>query len=104
MFSERDETIVDYAPVSGLPKTGFFIPVSASKTQVQDILTSSFIVVRNNCEEACSQKLLSEVSESQKQEYRNNSKLGQNHLKTIVNDDLMKSFDSCIRRCFSIFI
>jgi predicted AlkP superfamily phosphohydrolase/phosphomutase len=100
MFSEKDETIVDYNPVSVFFKTGIINPVHADRSLAQDILVSSFMVVRNNCEEACSQKLLSEVSDSQKQEYRNNSKISQNYLKT-VDDDLMRSFDSCIRRCFS---
>ncbi len=100
MFSENDETIVDYNPVSAFFKTGIYNPVHANNSLAQDVLTSSFMVVRNNCEESCSQKLLSEVSDNQKQEYRNNSKLSQNYLKTI-DDDLMRSFDSCIRRCFS---
>ena len=102
MFSERDETIVDYSPASDYHKNGIVNPVNANKSFVQDILMSSFMVVRNNCEEACSQKLLSEVSDSQKQEYRNNSRLGQHHIQT-VDDSLMRSFDSCIRRCFSIY-
>jgi hypothetical protein len=100
MFSEHDETIVDYNPVSSFHKEGITYPYNATKSLAQDFLVSSFMVIRNNCEEACSTKLLSEVSDSQKQEYRNNSKISQHHLKTI-DDDLMRSFDSCIRRCFS---
>ncbi len=102
MFSERDETIVDYCKESEYHKNGIVNPVNANKTHVQDILMSSFMIVRNNCEEACSQKLLSEVSDNLKQEYRNNSRLGQQHIQTL-DDSLMKSFDSCIRRCFSIY-
>jgi hypothetical protein len=101
MFFELDETIVDYSPKSEFNITGIYHPVNTTKTLAQDILMSSFMIVRNNCEEACSQKLLSELSDNQKEEYRNNSKITQHHLKTI-DDSTSRGFESCIRRCFSI--
>jgi len=64
-----------------------------------ELLLSAYTVVRSNCEEACSAKLLADVSDELKQEYRNNTNISQVALKS-RNDDLQRSLDSCVRRCF----
>ena len=101
MFSEKDETIVDYNQGSVFFQIGIVNPIYENKTITQDVLMSSYMIVRNNCEEACSQKLLSDLSDTDKSEYRSNTRISQNYLKTLDNP-LMKDMDSCIRRCFGI--
>jgi hypothetical protein len=105
MFSEPDETIVDYTKRSQWKRTSHQFPTSLRSQYARDILMSSFMVIRNNCEEACSQRVLADLSEEKKDEYRKNSKIGQQALRTILNDDpVMQSLDSCIRRCFGKFL
>jgi hypothetical protein len=102
MFSEPDETIVDYSMRSEWQRIGHQFPTFLRHQYARDILMSTFMVVRNNCEEACSQKLLSDLNDEKREEYRLNSKISQNSLKSL-DDPLMRSLDSCIRRCFGKF-
>jgi hypothetical protein len=99
MFSEPDETIVDYSIRSIWRRAGHQFPTYLKHQYARDILMSSFMVVRNNCEEACSQKLLADLSDDKRDEYKKNSRISQNKLKTL-DDPLMRNLDSCIRRCF----
>jgi hypothetical protein len=102
MFSEPEETIVDYSVRSRWQETGLHFPTYLKQQYARDILMSSFMVIRNNCEEACSTKLLQDLNDESRDEIRQNSKL-QDSLRSL-DSPLSKSFDSCIRRCFSKYI
>jgi hypothetical protein len=101
MFSEQDDTIINYS--SSYPEyvthPGIYFPYKLKQQYLYNILTSAYTTIRTNCEEACSQKLLVDLSDEDKQELRNNSKISQIHLKS-RSDDIQFNFDSCIRRCF----
>lgn len=102
MFSEPDATPVSYHPGTTY-RVNSNTPVLNLKTRdTHDLLLASFMVVRQNCEEACSQKILEGLSDERQQEYRESSKISQNSIKTI-KDDMSNNLDSCIRRCFGIF-
>lgn len=100
MFTySQDETAINYASGSSYGQVPINLPFTNQTIHTNNILTSAYTVVRNNCEEACSVKLLSDLSDEDKAEYRQNSKISQNKLKT-KNDETQKQFDSCLRRCF----
>ncbi len=98
----KDETAINYSSGSEIGDLPLNIPLNLKRIHSNNILTSAYTVVRNNCDEACSVKLLSELSDEDKAEYRLNGKISQNKLKT-KNDETQKQFDACVRRCFGIF-
>jgi hypothetical protein len=103
MFTySKDETPINYASGSTYGQVPINLPYTLRTIHSNNILTSAFTIVRNNCEEACSVKLLSDLSDEDRAEYRQNSKISQNKFKT-RNDDTQKQFDSCLRRCFGNF-
>lgn len=102
MFSEPDDSPVYYHPGSPHAIADRAGVLSLKDREAHDILLSSFMVVRKNCDDTCSQKILEGLSDEKQLEYRENSKIGQSTLKTI-KDDLSTGLDSCIRRCFGIF-
>jgi hypothetical protein len=99
MFSSQDDTIINY--VAGLKAYTFplNIPYEVKEKHANNVLISAYTTIRANCEEACSVKLLSDYSDEEKVEYRNNSKISQIRLKTRDNETQL-SFDSCLRKCF----
>jgi hypothetical protein len=99
MFSSKEDTVVDYSPGNVYNILPINLPYSLKNLYANNILMSGYMVVRSNCEEACSAKLLGDISDEEKSEYRENSKIGQSKFKT-RSDDLQNSFDSCLRRCF----
>lgn len=103
MFSEEIERTVNWAAGSQYFKLPHEIPMYLKERNSHNILLASYMTVRTNCEEACSTKLLTDIPEEFQAEYRQGSRIAQYNLKT-VNDDLSKSLDSCVRRCFGISI
>jgi hypothetical protein len=99
MFSENDNTPINYQGGYRYLKQSFHFPYRLKQQYSYNILLSAYSTIRTNCEEACSLKLLSELSDEAKQEVRENSKISQIYLKSI-NDDVQIGFDSCLRRCF----
>jgi hypothetical protein len=99
MFSESDNTAVNYYFGSPYRLSEKNVPITLKERLAHNTLLASFMVIRQNSEEACSLKLLQDLSEEKQKEYRVNSTIGQNGLK-LINDDLSKSFDACIRRSF----
>ena len=99
MFSQKDNTTVNYHHGPITQYSSFYLPLTKKQRTANDILISAFTVVRSNCEEACSQKLLQDLSDEAKQEYRKNSRISQISLKS-MNDETQKGLDGCIRRCF----
>jgi len=100
MFSEKENTAVDYHPGSLISVAGNTSPISLKSRQANTLLLASYMTVRSNCEELCSNDLLNELPDDEKDLYRRNSRIGQNNIKEIINYT-SKSMDSCIRRCFS---
>jgi len=102
MFSfSQDETAINYSTGSEYGLVPINLPLNLKTIYSNNVLSSAYTVVRSNCEEACSAKLLSELSDEEKSEIRQNSKLSQIKLKT-RNDNTQIQFDSCLRRCFGI--
>jgi len=101
MFSDENGISVDYHPGTSFTLTGRPHSLSIESRQANTLLLASFMTVRNNSEEACSNALLKDLSEEDQAMYRENSKIGQNNIKLISNDT-SRSFDACIRRSFSI--
>ncbi len=99
MFTHEDDTPISYSSAGRSVRRPFYLPFSLKQRFSNELLLSAYTVVRSNCEEACSAKLLSDVSDELKQEYRNNTNISQVALKS-RNDDLQGSLDSCVRRCF----
>jgi hypothetical protein len=100
MFTySQDDTAINYASGSAYGQVPVNLPLTLRTVHSNNILTSAYSIIRNNCEEACSVKLLSELGDDEKAEYRQNSKISQNKFKT-KNDETQTQFDSCIRRCF----
>jgi len=100
MFTySQDETAINYAAGSAYGQVPVNLPLTPRTVHSNDILTSAYSIIRNNCEEACSVKLLSELSDDDKAEYRQNSKISQIKFK-LRNDETQTQFDSCLRRCF----
>jgi hypothetical protein len=99
MFSQIDNTIVNYHYGTVSQKDSFYFPYTTKQRHSYNLLSSAYTVVRTNCEDACSQKILSDMTDELKKEYRDNSKIGQMKLKSL-NNDTQISLDSCIRRCF----
>lgn len=96
MFSGKDNAPVDltfnntWNPVEWLHATNVRDRVA------NNLLLAGFITVGKNCENACSSKLLNDEN---REEYLKDARIAQINLKS-KNDDLQKSLDSCIRRCF----
>lgn len=99
MFSEKDDTVIDYNQGSRFNSQPLNFPYRLKQKFSQNLLIAGYSLIRANCEEACSLKMLADASDEDKAEIRNNSKISQIHLKT-RDDELQKGFDSCIRRCF----
>ncbi len=102
MFSQEDNTAVNYNAGYQLTTPSLVSPYRLKQQFSYNLLLSGFSVIRTNCEEACSSKLLAELSDEDKQETRDNSKISQINMKT-RQDDTQNSFDSCLRRCFGKF-
>jgi hypothetical protein len=102
MFSEPDSTIVDYSPGTIYRVPEYTPSISEKEIKNKNVLLASFMVVRTNCEEACSSKLLSNLDENEQKTYRELSQIGQTTLREF-NDDITRNMDSCIRSCFSNF-
>ncbi len=103
MFSEENENLINYHFGSSYRVLDIPNNQTLKNRHAHDILLASYTLVRSNCEDACSAKLLGELSDDKKKEYRENTKISQITLKT-VNDQLQKDLDSCLRRCFGILI
>lgn len=99
MFSQHDDSIVSYHYGNNRLSQPSYLPFTLKQKASNNILLSAFTVVRGNCEDACSQKILADVSDELKQEYKDNSKIAQISLKS-KNDSIQKGLDGCIRRCF----
>ena len=99
MFSQKDDTAISYHYGTEYQRQPLYLPFTLKQKFANNALLSAFTVVRSNCEEACSQKLLADLSDELKQEYRDNSKIAQVSLKS-KNDSTQVGLDSCIRRCF----
>jgi hypothetical protein len=99
----NDETPINYSTGSLYGSNPINLPLNLKMINSNNILTSAYTIVRNNCEEACSIKLLNDLSDEDRAEYRLNSKISQNKFKT-KNDDTQSQFDSCLRRCFGIIL
>jgi hypothetical protein len=99
MFSQKDDTAISYHYGTAHGRQPLYLPFSLKQKFANNALLSAFTTVRGNCEEACSQKLLADLSDEIKQEYRDNSKIAQVSLKS-KNDSTQQGLDSCIRRCF----
>lgn len=99
MFSQKDDTAISYHYGTENNRQPLYLPFSLKQKFANNALLSAFTTVRGNCEEACSQKVLADLVEDAKQEYRDNSKIAQISLKS-NNDSTQDALDSCIRRCF----
>lgn len=99
MFSS-DEKIIDFAKNSdyGIPTATDELHNKSTLSAFNKLL-ASYSIIRNNCEQACNSKLLSELPESEQSDIINNSRISQFSMKS-RGDSLMQQFDSCIRRCF----
>lgn len=99
MFS-TDEKIIDFSKNSQ-----YEIPTAIDEIHNKATLNAftkliaSYSIIRNNCEQACNTKLLSELPESEQNDIITNSRIAQVSMKS-RGDLLMQQFDSCIRRCF----
>jgi len=99
MFSQKDDTAISYHYGTENNRQPLYLPFSLKQKFANNALLSAFTTIRGNCEEACSQKVLADLVEDVKQEYRDNSKIAQISLKS-NNDSTQDALDSCIRRCF----
>lgn len=101
MFSDSNETIVNYHKGSRYHLASFQEPLTLENRKAKNLLLSSYMLVRSNCEDACANKILADISDENKTAYRENSKIAQISLRSI-KDSLSLNLDSCIRRCFGI--
>jgi len=99
MFSTQDVTPIDYFKGNFWNVEDVVHAKPLRERKANNLLMASFITIRRNCEEACSQKMLNDVSEDIKDDCKKNSRISQITLKS-NNDELQKGFDACIRRCF----
>lgn len=103
MFSEKENFAVDYHTGSLASTAGITTPLSLKTRKANTYLLASYITVRENCEEVCSNDLLNGLPDDEKEFYRKNSQIGQNNIKEVLNST-SKALDGCIRRCFGNII
>ena len=103
MFSEKESSPVDYHYGTTNGYAGLHPPLSLKDRKANTLMLASYMTVRSNCEELCSNDVLNGLPEDEKSFYRSNSHFGQSTKKEIINST-SKALDGCIRRCFGKFI
>lgn len=99
MFSDANDTIINYYQGSHFNVPERNSPICGDSRKKSELNLARFMTVRSNCDTACSKLNLTDLSEAERKDYVENAKVAQNSLKKI-NNDLSQKYESCIRSCF----
>lgn len=102
MFSDPNQIAISYyeGTVASVPERNS--PMMEDRRETSEMNLARFMTVRANCNTACTKVNLADLPEEEQNLYIENAKTAQNGLKK-MNNDLSRTFDSCIRGCFGIY-